>query len=77
MKTELPKGKITIRHRQMRGVFQCYAGRQYLTGAAGETADDAARELEEAYEVPKGTIATVHGYANQTTIQFNGQNKEL
>jgi hypothetical protein len=70
MKNKLPKGKITIRHRRMRCVFQCFAGREYITGAAGETAEEAAQELADQYEVPKGTVAIIHGYKNPTTIEI-------
>ena len=62
MKLPLPKGKITIRHRQMRNVFQCFAGSTYITGASGDTDDEAAQELANQYEVPEGTMATVYGY---------------
>ena len=68
MKKLLPKGKITIRHRQMRCVFQCFAGKNYIIGASGDTADDAARELEYLYDVPNGTIATVYGYKKPCQI---------
>lgn len=62
MKLPLPKGKITIRHRQMRNVFQCFAGSTYITGASGDTDDEAAQELANQYDVPEGTMATVYGY---------------
>jgi len=62
MKLPLPKGKITIRHRQMRNVFQCFAGSTYITGASGDSDDEAAQELANQYDVPEGTIATVYGY---------------
>jgi len=73
MKLPMPKGKITIRHRQMRNVFQCFAGRNYITGASGDDADDAAQELANQYDVPKGSIATIHGYKEpiQITIPTN------
>jgi hypothetical protein len=58
----LPKGKITIRHRQMRNVFQCFAGSIYIAGASGDTEDEAAQQLANQYDVPKGTMATVYGY---------------
>jgi hypothetical protein len=58
----LPSGKITIRHRQMRGVFQCFAGRTYILGASGDYVEDAAEALAYQYEVPKNTIATVYGH---------------
>ena len=62
MKLPMPKGKITIRHRQMRNVFQCFAGRTYVTGASADDADGAAQELANQYDVPVGSIATVYGY---------------
>jgi hypothetical protein len=67
-KLPLPKGKITIRHRQMRNVFQCFAGRDYITGASGDDDEEAAKELARQYDVPKGTIATVYGYKKPCTI---------
>ena len=69
MKLQLPKGKITIRHRQMRNVFQCFAGRTYLVGASGDSDDEAAQELANQYEVPEGTVATIYGY--KTPIQIS------
>jgi hypothetical protein len=68
MKISLPIGKITIRHRQMRNMFQCFAGRTYINGAAGDTEHEAAQELSNQYEVPPGTIATVYGYKLPTKI---------
>lgn len=67
-KLELPTGKITIRHRQMRNVFQCFAGRTYLNGASGDDSEQAAESLCDQYEVPLGTMATVYGYKCPTTI---------
>lgn len=61
-KLQLPKGKITIRHRQMRNVFQCFAGNNYILGASGDYAKDAAQELANQYDVPEGSVATVYGY---------------
>jgi len=58
----LPKGKITIRHRAMRNVYQCFAGSTYITGASGDYDDEAAQELANQYDVPEGTIATVYGH---------------
>ena len=68
MKIPLPKGKITIRHRQMRNVFQCFAGSTYITGAAGDSDDEAAQQLANQYDVPEGTIATVYGYKEPTQL---------
>ena len=75
-KLQLPKGKITIRHRQMRNVFQCFAGRTYINGASGDTDDEAAQELANQYEVPAGTIATVYGYKEPITIQIPEANND-
>jgi hypothetical protein len=68
MKLQLPKGKITIRHRQMRNVFQCFAGSLYLVGASGDYPDDAAQELANQYDVPEGTVATIYGHLTPTQI---------
>ena len=68
MKLDLPKGKITIRHRQMRNVFQCFAGRTYILGASGDDEHDAAQQLANQYNVPPGTEATVYGYKQPTKI---------
>lgn len=70
MKTmRIPKGKITFRHRQMRGVFQGFAGSRYLPGVSGDTPDDCAEELCKHYDVPGGTRATVHGYKEPFTME--------
>lgn len=68
MKLPLPKGKITIRHRQMRNVFQCFAGSTYINGASGDTDEEAAQELANQYDVPEGTTATVYGYKEPVKI---------
>jgi hypothetical protein len=68
MKPQLPKGKITIRHRQMRNVFQCFAGSLYLVGASGDYSDEAAQELANQYDVPEGTVATIYGHSTPTQI---------
>jgi hypothetical protein len=71
MKLLLPKGKITIRHRQMRNVFQCFAGRTYINGASGDYPDEAARSLADQYDVPEGTVATVYGHREATIIRVH------
>jgi hypothetical protein len=65
----LPKGKLNIRHRQMRGVWQCFAGNLYIAGAAGETDDEAAQQLANQYEVTEGAEIIVHGYREPVTIK--------
>jgi hypothetical protein len=62
MKLPMPAGKITVRHRQMRNVFQCFAGRHYLVGASADTDDGALESLVEQYDVPAGIPVTVYGY---------------
>jgi hypothetical protein len=69
-KLPLPAGKITIRHRQMRGVFQCFAGRTYINGASGDNAEEAAIQLQNQYEVADGTKATIHGCSEVVSVVF-------
>ena len=66
----LPKGKITIRHRQMRNVFQVFVGREYIVGASGDYAEEASQELANQYDVTEGTEATVYGYAAPEKIKI-------
>jgi hypothetical protein len=68
MKLQLPKGKITIRHRQQRNVYQCFAGRAYLDGASGDNGEQAAQELANHYNVPENTKAIIHGYNHPIEI---------
>jgi len=65
----LPKGKLNIRHRQMRGVWQVFAGNTYITGASGDTDDEAAQQLANQYDVEEGAEIVVHGYRNPSTIK--------
>lgn len=60
LKVELPKGNLNIRYRQMRGVYQAFAGRDYLLGASGETAEEAIKELKRLYDVPEGAKIKIH-----------------
>jgi hypothetical protein len=66
-KIVIPEGRINVRFRQMRGVWQVFAGSRYLAGASGETPDDALSALVAQYDVPRGAAATIHGYRVQTT----------
>ena len=59
-KLKLPQGKINVRFRQMRGVWQVFAGRTYLDGANADTPTEALAELTRQYNVPTGTPATIH-----------------
>lgn len=68
LRLAMPDGKITIRFRQMRGVWQCFAGRTYISGASGENPDDAAQQLADQYDVPSGSIATIHGFKEPRTL---------
>ena len=67
----LPSGKLTIRFRQMRGTWQCFAGSStYITGASGESIDDAIHQLAYQYKIPRGSIATVHGLEHPFEISI-------
>jgi hypothetical protein len=69
--TRLPlpgKGKLNVRHRQMRGVWQVFAGNLYVTGASGDSPDEAAQHLVNQYEVASGTQITVHGFREASTM---------
>lgn len=69
--TRLPlpgKGKLNVRHRQMRGVWQIFIGRVYVTGASGESPYEAAQQLANQYEVASDTQITVHGFREPSTI---------
>lgn len=68
MKLETPKGKLTIRHRQMRGVWQCFAGRNYITGASGDNPGQALEELCSQYDVAPGLDVIVHGCSERATL---------
>jgi len=70
MKLQIPAGKITIRHRQMRNVFQCFAGNHYISGASGDYPEDAAQQLANQYDVPEGSIATVYGYKQPIQLKI-------
>ena len=59
-KLKLPQGKINVRFRQMRGVWQVFAGRNYLDGANADTPTEALVELTQQYNVQTGTPATIH-----------------
>lgn len=67
-KWPLPKGKLNIRHRQMRGVWQAFAGNTYIDLASGDSPDDAAAELRRLYDYAPGTVVTVHGFREPATI---------
>lgn len=66
----IASGKITIRHRQMRNVFQVFIGREYISGASGDTEEEAAQQFANQYDVAAGTLASVYGYKTLTTIEI-------
>jgi hypothetical protein len=66
----ITSGKITIRHRRMRNVFQVFVGREYITCASGDNEVEAAQEFANQYDVAAGAIATVYGYKTPTTIEI-------
>ena len=59
-KRALPSGSLNVRFRQMRCAYQVFAGRTYITGADGETAEDAIEQLKKHYEVPDGADIKIH-----------------
>jgi hypothetical protein len=75
--TRLPlpsNGKLNARHRQMRGVWQIFAGNIYVNGASGDSPDIAAQELADQYDVVEGTPIVVHGFRESSTMltpEFN------
>jgi hypothetical protein len=46
----LPKGKLSVRWVKSRNFYQCYVGGRYLTGAAGETEQEALGNLKLIYK---------------------------
>lgn len=59
-KVSLPKGKLNVRFRQMRGVWQCFAGNTYLDCASGDTPDEAIEAIRYCYVLPEGSEITTH-----------------
>lgn len=59
-KGPLPKGKLNCRFRQMRGVWQCFAGNTYLGYASGDTPEEAIEAIKLCYIVPVGSEVMVH-----------------
>lgn len=71
MTTRLPLpagGKLNARHRQMRGVWQIFAGNTYINGASGDSPDIAAQELADQYDVAEGTLIVIHGFSEPSTM---------
>jgi len=68
VKEDLPKGKLSIRYIQSRGVLQAYAGGKYLLCISGDTIEDVIRELKNWYNVPAGTKITDHSSIGVTVI---------
>lgn len=64
----LPKGKLNMRFRQLRGVYQIFTGSKYLDGASGDNPEEAALQLANQYDIPVGTPITVHGFKRPATI---------
>ena len=60
VKSELPKGKLNVRFRQMRCMYQCFAGRTYLPLACGDTAEQAISELKAHYNVSADAEISIH-----------------
>lgn len=64
-KEALPKGRLNIRHRQMRGVYQVFAGNFYINAASGNNYEEAAKALASAYEVDIDSSVTLHGQTKE------------
>lgn len=64
----LPPGSLNIRHRQMRGVWQAFAGRTYIPLASGDSPEDAAEEIRSLYIHAPGTPVRIHSGKNSKTI---------
>lgn len=71
MKKELPKGKITARLTRSRGVYQCYIGRNYISGCAGETCEEVIEWLKLSYNVPANTKLTIYGHCEPSITYIN------
>lgn len=67
-KWRLPKGKLNIRHRQMRGCWQSFAGNNYIDLASGDTPEEAINEIRRLYEYTQGTPVIIHGLRVSKTI---------
>lgn len=49
-KWPMPKGKVSCKWVQYRGVYQCYVGGRYVPTASGNTEGEALAELYKHYE---------------------------
>lgn len=57
----LPKGRLNVRHRQMRGVWQAFAWSTYIPCASGDSPEEAVAELARLYCCPAGSMVKVNG----------------
>tara|TARA_Y100000114_G_scaffold155323_1_gene179194 strand:- start:1059 stop:1271 length:213 start_codon:yes stop_codon:yes gene_type:complete len=61
VKRPLPnEHKLNVRYRQMRGCYQVFSGRTYLSGASGETIDEAINQLKSLYIFPYHQEIAIH-----------------
>tara|TARA_R110002012_G_scaffold294868_1_gene491195 strand:+ start:111 stop:323 length:213 start_codon:yes stop_codon:yes gene_type:complete len=61
IKKPLPnEHKLNVRYRQMRGCYQVFSGRTYLSGASGETIDEAINQLKSLYIFPYHQEIAIH-----------------
>lgn len=56
----LPPGKLNVRFRYLRGLYQVFAGRFYILGASGDTPTEAVARLLQQYDVPTEAEITMH-----------------
>ena len=74
----LPAGKLNCRHRQMRGVWQCFAGNTYLDLASGDTPEEAVQALRHCYLVEVGTPVIIHWTKDRKyTVHFSLEQPEF
>ena len=67
-KWALPQGRLNIRHRQMRGVWQAFSGNTYIDHASGDSPEEAAEQIRRLYAYAPGTPVKVHGFRYPSTI---------
>lgn len=65
----LPTGKLNMRYRQQRGVWQIFAGRTYLNGASSDSCSDAAQQLANQYEIGAGIEIYIHSGKNSSVVK--------
>lgn len=52
----------------MRGIWQAFAGNNYIDLASGDTPEDAVNEIRRLYEYSQGEPVTIHGLRESKII---------